>query len=597
MKKILPILLVGVLLGSGFGAAISLNSTEQQSSLQERFSFSEPMFSDQHEYITVKVPEATATDSTPGNPLLPVYTKLYSFPFGTVITDVSYTVSSEQSISVTKEVLPASPPAPLLSDYPVASTQPLVKNDAVYSTSAAYPASRIQYQVGAGLEGNTHVILLSLQYYPMQYQPQQHCLLFTPEAQITITYEQPQTATPLSTETKLLIIAPEEFSTALQPLADHKIQYGIPTTLVTTEWIAGHSTGRDLAEQIKYTIKDEIEANAVTSVFLVGSFDKLPMRYSMVRFWDWDQQVITDLYYSDVYDSTGGFCSWDYNNNNQFGESGDRLDYYPDVHLGRLACDTAKDVTVVVDKILHYETETYGSDWFNTMIYIGGDTFPHSPGNDGEVINEINMNIMPQFTPVVIWTSKGNFNRLTISREITNGAGFIDYSGHGFEFGMGTYLPSSSKMKYYYSAYIKDTRNTYKLPIIFFDACLTAKIDYVLQDLLDYRAYSWLNVLAQILHIDTSKRRPCFAWEFIRHDGGGAIATIGATRTAFGGIDEGAGKMSIEFFSAYASSENLGEMITQMQNGYITDCFDDRFTLEEFVLLGDPTLMIGGYPS
>jgi hypothetical protein len=597
MKKILPILLVGVLLGSGFGAALSITSTEKQSSLQERFSFSEPVLSDQNEYLTVEVSEATALDSTPGNPQLPVYTKLYSFPVGTVIRDVSYTVSSEQTLPVFKEISPALQPAPVSSGTIVSSSQKLVKNDAVYGSSAAYPVSRIEYQVGAGLEGNTHVILLSLQYYPVVYQPLQHCLLFTPEVQITVTYEEPLTAAPLSTETKLLVIAPEEFSTALQPLLDHKTQHGIPTTLVTTEWIAGHSTGRDLAEQIKYTIKDQIEANSITSVLLVGSFDKLPMRYSVVRFWDHDQQVITDLYYSDVYNSTGGFCSWDYNNNNQFGESGDRLDFYPDVHLGRLACDIVKDVTVVVDKIIHYETETYGSDWFNTMIYIGGDTFPQSPGNDGEVINEINMNIMPQFTPVVIWTSKGNFNRLTISREITNGAGFVDYSGHGFEFGMGTYLPSSSKMKYYYAAYIKDTRNDYKLPVIFFDACLTAKIDYVLQDLLDYRAYSWLNVLAQLLHINTSKRRPCFAWEFIRHDGGGAIATIGATRTAFGGIDEGAGKMSIEFFSAYESSENLGEMITQMQNGYITDCFDDRFTLEEFVLLGDPTLIIGGYSS
>jgi Peptidase family C25 len=597
MKKILPILLVGVLLASGFGAAFSTRSSSQQTSVQEKLFFSEPILSDQNEYITVKVPETTAIDSTPGNPQVPVYTKLYSFPFGTVITDVSYTSVSEQIIPVTKEISPAPQPTPLSGDLTGASTQTLEKNNAVYSSSQAYPVSRIEYQVGAGLEGNTHVVLLSLRYYPVVYQPHQNCLLFTPETQITITYEEPQTSAPVSTETNLLIIAPEEFADALQPLVDHKVQHGIPTLLVTTEWIAGHSTGRDLAEQIKYTIKNEIETSSITSVLLVGSFDRLPMRYSAVRFWDWEQQVITDLYYSDVYDSTGGFCSWDYNNNNKFGESSDRLDFYPDVHLGRLACDSVKDVTVVVDKIIHYETETYGSDWFNTMIYIGGDTFPQSPGNDGEDINEINMNIMPQFSPVVIWTSKGNFNRLTISREITNGAGFIDYSGHGFEFGMGTYLPSSTKMKYYYSAYIKDTRNGYKLPIIFFDACLTAKIDYVLQDLLSYRAYSWLNVFTQLLHINTSKRRPCFAWEFIRHDGGGAIATIGATRTAFGGINEGAGRMSIEFFSAYDSSQYLGEMITQMQNEYITHCFDDRFTLEEFVLLGDPTLLIGGYPS
>jgi hypothetical protein len=54
--------------------------------------------------------------------------------------------------------------------------------------------------------------------------------------------------------------------------------------------------------------------------------------------------------------------------------------------------------------------------------------------------------------------------------------------------------------------------------------------------------------------------------------------------------------MSIEFFSAYDTSQYLGEMMTQMQNGYLTDVPDDDFTLEEFILLGDPTLKIGGYP-
>ena len=60
------------------------------------------------------------------------------------------------------------------------------------------------------------------------------------------------------------------------------------------------------------------------------------------------------------------------------------------------------------------------------------------------------------------------------------------------------------------------------------------------------------NLLAKILNIDTSVPLPVFAYCFLKHAGGGAIATIGATRTAYGGVDSGAGKMSIEFFSAYA---------------------------------------------
>jgi len=479
----------------------------------------------------------------------------------------------------------------------IPSNQKQVKNKEVYSAQNTYPTSRLDYQIGAGLDENEHVILLSICYYPLLYLPQQQTLLFTPSVQITVTYEQTQYPNSLSTENKLLVIAPEEFTEALQPLIVHKNQYNIQTTLVTTEWITAHSTGRDLPEQIKYTIKDAIETDSITSVLLVGGYDKLPIRRSYVMLWDWDEEIITDLYYSDIYDASGNFSSWDTNNNNKFGESSDRVDHFPDVYLGRLACDSLKDVNVTVDKIIHYETETYGSDWFNTMIFIGGNTFRWSPGNDGEEINEIVMGIMSQFNPAIIWMSKHNFNRRTISDTISQGAGFLDYSGHGFEHGMGTYPTVGAKLKCYFTPYIKDLQNGYELPIMFFDACLTAKIDFVLQDVLNYRDFRMFDLMAKIMKVNTSIRLPCYAWAFVNHENGGAIATIGATRTAYGGIDNGAGKMSIEFFSAYNNSEYLGQMMNQMQNEYITDVPDDAFTVEEFILLGDPTLKIGGYPS
>ena len=78
--------------------------------------------------------------------------------------------------------------------------------------------------------------------------------------------------------------------------------------------------------------------------------------------------------------------------------------------------------------------------------------------------------------------------------------------------------------------------------------------------------------------------------------GGGSIASIGATRTAFGGVDSGAGKMSIEFFNNYKNSATLGQMMTKAQIGYIIDVPDDEFTVQEFILLGDPSLKIGGHP-
>jgi hypothetical protein len=81
----------------------------------------------------------------------------------------------------------------------------------------------------------------------------------------------------------------------------------------------------------------------------------------------------------------------------------------------------------------------------------------------------------------------------------------------------------------------------------------------------------------------------------VKKSNGGAIATIGATRTAFGGIDFGCGYLAIHFWQAYSTSETVSQMMTKAQNDYITNISDDFITVEEFILIGDPSLKIGGY--
>jgi len=598
MKKIAPLIIVVILILSGFGAvAISDNSNERD--LFHKANFSEPIIQDQGQYITIDLPGSTTYTSQPGNPILPTYSKLFTFPVGTRITDISFICSEQQEILLSKEVMLA--PEPLtVSQFTYESKIEEVKNQEICSIDTVYPESPLKYKVGCGLDGNKHVIYLTVYYFPLLYSSKNKIIYFTDSVEIKVTYQIRENPLVSSDEFDLVVVSPAEYSEQLQPLIDHKNGVGVSTTYITTEDIYAIYQGRDEAEQIKYFIKDAIETMGAEYVLLVGSIYKLPIRTTYPSMWSRQKEIISDLYYADIYDSEMNFSSWDTNNDSKFGETGvDDVDLYPDVHLGRLACDSAEEVTVVVDKIIHYETETYGQDWFNNMIFIGGNTFPYffAPGNEGEILNEIIMDIMSDFNPTVIWTSKHNFNPLTISLAIDKGAGFLDYSGHGFEHGMGTYPPLRRKMKTYLTPNINFLVNGYKLPIIFFDACLTARLDFVLQDLLDYKVFRILNLLAQLLNVNTSKKLPCYAWCFVKHEGGGAIATIGATRTAYGGVDSGAGKMSIEFFSAYENSEMLGQMMTEMQNQYINDVPDDEFTVEEFLLLGDPSLKMGGYPN
>ena len=598
MKKLYSLLLISFIIIGGLEANALKNYSEFETiKLKESIILSEPIIYENGEFLSVYLEQATSSILEVDSPVLPVVTKIFNLPFGSKINRINVDFSNEKQIKLSKLITPYCLPNEISLD--TINKDEYMEVNSVYSSQKLYPYDGYKISTAMGLKNDEHVLYLIIQCYPNRYSPENNILVFNEKIDITVLYKKPKQSVIFPDIYDLVIIAPEEYKEAIQPLEYHKENHSIKTLLITTEDIYSDYIGRDEPEKIKYFIKESVENFGANYILLIGSIYKLPIRNTSIKLWGrWQENTITDLYYSDLLDNNGSFSSWDSNDNNIFGETDkDQLDLYPDVHIGRLACDSIKEVEIVVDKIIHYEDGESAEDWFNDMIFIGGNTFQINPGNEGEELNEMILDIMSDFNPsYIIWTSKGNFNRNTISDAISEGAGFLDYSGHGFEHGMGTYTPNGIFFKTYLTPYIDDLMNEYELPIIFFDACLTSKLDFVLQDLLDYKQYRIFDIFARLINYDTSLKLPCFAWCFIKHEGGGAIATIGATRTAFGGVDSGAGKLSIEFFNNYKNSETVGQMMTKAQNDYIKDVPGDQFTVEEFILLGDPSLKIGGYP-
>jgi len=598
MKKLLPLCIVGILVLSGVGAvAITNNKTNDLKIKTESIAISEPVIKDEGQYITVSLEEAASSLLDSGKPMLPVLTKMFTFPFGTKISSVDVSFSKTNELALSKEVNPATEPTPV--DAKVANEP--IKDPAVYESAELYPARSYSYTAGAGLDGKEHVIYLAVQCYSVRYSPAKNIIYYSENAEIQVTYEEPVTPTVFSDQHDLVIISPSEFSNELQPLIDHKISMGVTTILKTIEEIYSEYGGWDNAEKIKYFIKDAIETWGIDYVLLVGSIDKLPIRTSYASLWEGD--LLTDLYYADIYNDTGGFCSWDENKNGKFGEiyrdnhqvyDIDGVDLYPDVNVGRLPCEKNAEVKTVVNKIIHYETETYGESWFKNIILVGGDTFPGWGGNEGEQKNLITEQIMSDFTPTKLWTSDGTFSARSLNQAINRGAGFIDYAGHGFEIGVATHPPNNDEWVPYHTNHLLGAINGYKLPIIFFDACLTAKLDFNFSELIGYASVNLQLFVNRFSNI-ASRLFPTFAWCMVKKSNGGAIATIGATRTAFGGIDMGCGYISLRFYEAYSTSETVSQMLTKAQNDYITNIPFDLFTVEEFILIGDPSLKIGGY--
>ena len=216
----------------------------------------------------------------------------------------------------------------------------------------------------------------------------------------------------------LLIITADEFARLLQPLKKHKDEYGVKTQIVNLSDIYNEILyGYDKPEKIKYFIKSAIEEWGIKYVLLVGGkkgptpYWHLPVRYVKMDE-GWEPHYLSDLYFADIYDSEGKFSSWDSDNDGHYSkwyykhEAEDKnVDLYPDVAVGRIPCRNERELKIMVNKIIDYETTTYDRIWFKDMIVIAGDTYPeiHNPnwtGYEGEYYAELALENMTGFNKI-----------------------------------------------------------------------------------------------------------------------------------------------------------------------------------------------------
>jgi len=419
----------------------------------------------------------------------------------------------------------------------------------------------------------------------------------------------------------LLIIAPCEFQEDLQPLVCHKNQYDLRARMVSLCEIYDQMywQGRDEQEKIKYYIKTAFDEWGISYVLLVGDFRVMPLRYcynaDVGSGYD-EPRFISELYYADIYDSEGNFSSWDTNDNGVFGEwMGDTaedfgIDLYPDVAVGRLACRNTFEVRTMVDKIITYETETFDSPWFDTITVIAGDTYPESlnenwTGYEGEENALRVLENMTQFTPVKLFTSEGT---LTGTRDVLQafrpGSGFVYFDGHANPYRWSTHPPNDADtwIEGLSVLSMSRLRNKDTLPVCVVGGCHNLQFDVHFGKIRDDPWYFYTFI------------PECWGWKLTRKVGGGSIATIGCTGLGMTKEDKesfsGAGDyLEPSFFKHYgvngvdALGDTWAATITDYLDTYPIDwntpaAWDsaiDAKTVQQWALLGDPSLQIGGY--
>jgi len=431
----------------------------------------------------------------------------------------------------------------------------------------------------------------------------------------------------------LLIITPNKFLEYVTPLVEHKNKNDLKTKAVAIEDIYNQDLlkGRDDAEKIKYFIKYAKESWNINYVLLIGGRKDqsktetwwVPVRYTnIIRDYKghekWPEgDFLSDLYFADIYDSKGNFSSWDNDNDGIFGEwyeesiAEDIPDLYPDVFVGRLPCRNIFDVKITVNKIINYETGTFDDSWFKKMVLVAGDTYPEKTDYiDGENYTQQAINLMPDFDHVKIWSTIGNLNWFSIVRELNKGCGFVFFSGHGGANSWATH-PENDIENWIGNFELKHMLflfNRERLPI-----CLSASGCF--NNMFNVSLGKSFLVYKNIFGIPIQSSVPrCWGWSLVARPFGGSIATIASTAYSYESSDidskrGGCEWLDIHFFEEYnkSNSKILGECwgntITSFLDNFKINWSDDSTygdaiiakNVEQWLLIGDPSLKIGGY--
>lgn len=384
-----------------------------------------------------------------------------------------------------------------------------------------------------------------------------------------------------------LIVTNEAMRPAFETLASFKTAQGLPTVVATREYIeANFRRGADFQETLRMFIRDAYQKWGLNYVLLGGDSDILPPRYVINSFYptNGSTAIPSDLYFA---------CldgNWNADGDAFYGEpvmassTGDLADFAEEVYVGRAAVSTAAAATVFVNKVMAYENTAAGAGWTNRTLFAAEVLFPEAYGSAGYnyiTLNgakfaheQVNTSIVPctgmsymrmyeselDIALNATYTRDRPLTRAALIDTLNNGRyGIFNQIGHG----------------YYFNMSVGDAN------------FVTTDADNLVNGSHTFVMYA-LNCASAAF--DNS----CLLERFVQNPNGGSVCSLGSARAAF---PNNSNSYQQEFFSKlYCTPENrVGRLmalsrlpfIGQTANNYV-----DRWTFENYTLLGDPTLPI-----
>ncbi len=571
-------------------------------------------------------------------PKLPVFIQNFVLPAGSQVTGLQVNPSDLYTFNGTYYIAPVQPPCPVGQ---VCDT--VAPNPAVYNSHTPYPAQNAKI-IADRYIFDQHVVSVAV--CPFKYIPDVQQLALYRQVNFNIQYtngsytptghisEQMQSLTKnfvkdmvvnpqslqdmrrpsqpptpiIGTCTKqvlhwqpdnigdrpdYIIITNNALKPYFIPLATYKTQRGIPTVIATVEDIYSQYAGVDHAEQIRNYLKDVYNHWGTLYVLLGGDSSIIPAHIgtresAFGRYFD----RATDLYYSDVYDpNTPNNYNWNPNNNTIRGGD-DIVDAVPDLILGRLPVKTTDNVTLLYNKIYHYEylTGVNNRDYVNNALFLGayisysgspyigwGQNLNNQLGNnpfffgknifklydDPFYIRPANPPLYPNPTPQEgddTLTRPKALQHLNYGNVNFSGGHyhFISHADHGAPYQIGVSSLKHGDLLYNNDADIMSNAPYYQ--IMFTVACEPGEIN-----------------------------KDNFAGHYIQSPTGGGVAIV--ANSGFGWSGYSSEYHDVEFFREVYNSNNLGLSFISSQISYI-NTWNNQDVQKNITLFGDPTMQV-----
>ena len=582
--------------------------------------------------VLINIQGQTSYLMDPGKPMVPIISKTLIIPIGSTIESCTVNITTNP-VRLEQKLLPA-PKHHILNTM---VSKMIYKQDLdVYTLDEFYPIQQFRVRKGIGLENHQHVMFVTIDCFS-QYNPISNIIKIPSEITIEYSYNPPTKPLFTADEYDLLIITDEQFVNALTPLVQHKSEHHVRTIMETVQEILPLYEGRDAAEDIKLRIRDAVEEWGIDYVLLAGgrigqSYDwYVPSRRSNNRGSGWESGYECDLYFADIYkivDDDIFFEDWDTNGNgvfaefSGFGNEDSPIDYHPDVSIGRLPIRYEFEATNIVNKIINYETNADDS-WFKRAVMIAGDTTPPARGGsldiyEGELETSLASSFLEQAGYIIekLWTSTQALTSSTdVIRKLSHGEGLVFMTGHGNPASLGTYLPNAESEAEFPNILtvfeMSLLTNNEKLPIVLVGGCHNAQFNVTIRnmvhDILKYGigGYFFTDPF-RLFYMEWVPR--CFCEWLVTQKSSGAIGSIGCSGLGLGYANDAwnyglSGWLDPKFFECVAdlNTSQVGQAHINAINDYINvigevnNDYADRKTIEQWTLLADPSLLLGGY--